>query len=387
MYNRNKRSYNEIEKENELDEGNTPPTRKRVKCALFQDNSFPVVLHVTGRHVPGTCNLRFTTHTQNAIKNLDTTVRERLLCNDEPEITMVDLASTDDLLLYRDATTHTFLPEIPCFQVTGSDEKSRLLLAYLTGVLSRNDEVIVSPVDGTDFQVLIFWEKPAGDSIDLDLFPLALSAIVVKRYTMALDLDGTLINTRYAASDEDQPSVDEHEFLCKGGRYILQTRPGVDMLLRWSTSLFKVIICTNAIHDYAVEVTKILDPNREHLLKHVTDFNTIIKSREHMTPVKHIKTGGGMKDLNKLGIDTFECVILDDMPNVWKNVECLLPFKTIDDKKDPSAYVLTLRAETWKRFAFLHRKKYELRRKQKALLSCKKNSFSQENVLAVLNFK
>jgi hypothetical protein len=377
-----KRPFDLNEDEALPDEGNTPP-RKRAKSVLETNStdSFHCTLRVTNRTNTEHCSLKFIPRTSDSIKNLKESVRERLIECDTPCISMVDLASADNLLLYRDTTSLNFFSHIPYFLVEGHDDNSKFIISFLKGLLTRNDEIIVSPIEGTDQQMLIFWETPYEEASieDEDWVPSSMSAIIINRYTMALDLDGTLISAR-SASEHDKPKPNEEEFFCKGGRFICNTRPGVDMLLRWASSLFKIVICTNAIYDYAVEVAKLLDPHKEHLLKSVTDVQTIIRSREDMIPVKHIKAGG-LKDLNNFGIDPFECVIFDDSSQVWKNIECLLPFSVINEKKKPSEYLVTLRKQVWIKFAFLHRKKFELRRKQKTLMRLSKKSFSQEHIL------
>jgi hypothetical protein len=382
------------------DEGNSPP-RKRVKCTLaLERTSFSSSIRITTS--TKNCQAQFTLRNPSHLRDVHDSVKTKLFRNPEKDISfrILDFASSDSLNLYRDVTTGTFCSDVIQLRVEGHDERSRCILAYLRGLLTRKDELAIIPIEDTDYQLLLFFEDSNNNDIQttedvinslcsIDVFQTSLSCLLVRRFNMIFDLDETLIRTRIPRDANDLAvNKGEHEFFVQNSRYITCVRPGVDMILRWSCQIFKVYVFTNAIREYAIEIAKILDPNREHLLANITDnaqLIELIKSREQMVPHKNIPRPQGMKVLNKFGIEPLQSVVFDDDSNVWspKNQDCILPFDQVTASKKPSELFCQIRNETWKRLAFMQKRDYANRKKQ-GFVNNEKPSFSQDHILVQL---
>lgn len=111
------------------------------------------------------------------------------------------------------------------------------------------------------------------------------------------------------------------------------------------------------MNEYAKEVLKILDPTRTTLLKSITcdedevQWNSLLKSREHMTTVDHLPKNIGLKELAKFDLNPFETVILDDDVRIWKDRANVLPFTLIVGNNSSGKqvdFLFKLRCETWK---------------------------------------
>jgi hypothetical protein len=344
------------------------------------------------------CQVQFTLQNPSQIEDLDAAVRDKLFAVESSitniPLSILDFASADSLMLYRDTDSGKFRSEVAQLRVDGKNDRSRCILAYLRGLLTRKDEIAVIPIDGTDFQLLIFFEDFNAEEQDImdvtsqnEQFQTTLSCILVQRFNMIFDLDETLIRTRLPRDANDRPTKpNDHEFYVQGSRYMTTVRPGTDMVLRWACAIFKVYIFTNAINEYAIEIAKILDPNREHLLANITDdFGELIKSREQMTPAKHIPRPQGLKILHKFGIDPIQSVIFDDDISVWSklNHDCILPFEQVTKVKKAEELFCRIRNETWKRLASLHKNCF-LTLKKKRAVAHDKPTFSQDHVMGQL---
>ncbi|KAG2388819.1 hypothetical protein C9374_000258 [Naegleria lovaniensis] len=307
------------------------------------------------------------------------------LNNNDIYLEIKDFASDESLSLYKDLKTNQFFDYIPQFEVCGKDEQSRYILCYLKGMLVRKNEIAVVPIPGHTHQILVFDHTNdksysntscslEGCLLDDFEFDTKLSCIIVPKFVMALDLDETLIRTRALNAGETvQNNAFEFEFSVQNQRYCCCVRPGTQQLLSWCCTVFQVYIFTNSIFEYAREICKILDPQKQHLLANVNvdDMNslkTMLKSREDMTPHEHIPKPLGMKDLKKFSIDAFETVIFDDDSTIWKQQECVLPFAEIVQHRKPLEFFTAIRTESWKKLQYLHNMKLRLRKKHEASL-------------------
>nr|CAG4715453.1 unnamed protein product [Naegleria fowleri] len=302
------------------------------------------------------------------------------LNNNDIYLEIKDFASDESLSLYKDLKANQFFDYIPQFEVSGKDEQSRYILCYLKGMLVRKNEIAVVPIPGHTHQILVFDHTNdksysttpcslEGYLLDDFEFDTKLSCVIVPKFVMALDLDETLIRTRALNPGETvQNNPFEFEFTVQNQRYCCCVRPGTQQLLSWCCTVFQVYIFTNSIFEYAREICKILDPQRQHLLAHINvdDINslkTMLKSREDMTPHEGIPKPLGMKDLKKFNIDAFETVIFDDDQTIWKQQECVLPFADIVQHRKPLEFFTAIRTETWKKLQYLHQVKLRLRKK------------------------
>lgn len=367
------------------DNENTPP-RKRVRGSLaFERTSFCASLRITTQ--TKNCYAQFTLCDASYLSNVPNQLRTSLFANIDQDISLriLDFASADTLHYFRDAESGSMRSDITQLSITGKDENSRCMLAYLRGLLARKNEIAIVPVENSEYQLLVYFEESNVDSFEaLDFFSTSLSCLLVKRFNMVLDLDETLIRTRIPRDANDRPlNKLEYEFFVQGNRYITVVRPGVDMILRWACQIFKVVIFTNAIREYAIEIAKILDPTREHLLAGQVNWEQLIKSRESMVPVQHIPRPQGLKVLEKFGIEPRTSVVFDDDNNVWSktNQDCIVPFEQVTSAKKPSDLFCNMRTETWKRLAYMHKLDYNTRKKQ---MTAEKPTFSQEHVMQQL---
>eukprot|EP01080_Neovahlkampfia_damariscottae_P002421 gene2421-3132_t len=199
------------------------------------------------------------------------------------------------------------------FEVSGLDLHSSTSIAYLKGLLARKNEVAVLPVPDTSFQILLF-EKEESES-----FEPILSALLVQKYNLILDLDETLIRTRIVIDSSERNHPNEFYFEVENYRYFCSVRPGTAELLQWACQIFNVHIFTNSVFDYAKNVLKILDPKKEHLLKNISnekDLANLLKSRENFKKLS-ANSKIGIKNLSQFSLDVFQSVILDDDINVW----------------------------------------------------------------------
>ncbi|KAL9657494.1 hypothetical protein ABK040_016760 [Willaertia magna] len=306
--------------------------------------------------------------------------------NNDISLEVKDFASDESLALYKDLQTNQFFDFIPQFEISGRDEQSRYIMCYLKGMLVRKTEMAIVPIPYHDHQILIFdhaQEQCYSDSTSCSQngflpedfeFDTKLSCIIVPKYIMVLDLDETLIRTRQPNKNETKTNLQPYEFEFKvfGLTYICCVRPGTQNLLQWCCNLFKVYIFTNSVYEYAKEVVKILDPQRQHLLRNINldddnQLKQILKSREDMTPHESIPKPLGLKDLRKFNIDSFETVIFDDDLSIWKQQECVLPFNEIVQYKKPLEFFKTIRCEVWKKLTYLHNYKLKLRKKHEPM--------------------
>jgi hypothetical protein len=334
----------------------SPPaitTFKRVKrCLGYPPHSHRVNLFVTKDY---SCNI--TLHTVST-----DTVPEVL--QNLSELKVADFAPDTCLYLYK-KDNEMALQTIQ-LELKGETESDRIMLAYLKGLLNRKDEVAVVPIPDTDRQLLIF--EYAEES---NVFNATLRAVLVRRYNLVLDLDETLIRTRQPKSDDDKPfgvAADEHEFNVEGNRFICCVRPGTNLLLQWGAQIFNIVIVTNSILPYAIQICKILDPRREHLLKGIDmdnaeQLHTMLRTRTDMAKHPQIPPPLGQKDLVKLGLSPFESVVLDDDENIWKLKEPLLPFAQIVQNTDAKGFFCAVRTETWKKLSQMILLKYRLKEK------------------------
>jgi sRNA-binding regulator protein Hfq len=109
------------------------------------------------------------------------------------------------------------------FEVCGLDVNSACLMSYLKGVLARKNEVAILPIPDSDFQILLF------DKEENELFEPILSAIVVRKYNLILDLDETLIRTKLVLNAEST-SKEEFYFQVENCHYNCHIRPGTEQL-------------------------------------------------------------------------------------------------------------------------------------------------------------
>eukprot|EP01016_Furgasonia_blochmanni_P038304 TRINITY_DN4610_c0_g2_i5.p2 TRINITY_DN4610_c0_g2~~TRINITY_DN4610_c0_g2_i5.p2 ORF type:complete len:244 (-),score=50.72 TRINITY_DN4610_c0_g2_i5:860-1501(-) len=100
-------------------------------------------------------------------------------------------------------------------------------------------------------------------------------------------------------------------------------RPGVDFFLRRVTKLFEVVIYTASLSDYANPVIDRLDPERQ------IPFRLF---REHCT----LQEGIYVKDLDRLGRDLKDVIIIDNSPNSFKlhQGNAIRVENFIDDRED-----------------------------------------------------
>ena len=396
-----------------FDQGNTPPREtKKVKMTPIDDCDFVLPTKTTSTPTKPTnrirsfnCNFKATkglfSNVTFTLKNtgsnrskmeeqIATIVNNPLLKHPSDEsiklnnndiyLEIKDFISDESLSLYKDIQTNRFFDYIPQFELSGKDEQSRYIMCYLKGMIVRKTEIAVVPIPGHTHQILVFDhtnDKSYSDTpcsqqgylLDDFEFDTKLSCIIVPKYVMVLDLDETLIRTRTPNANEAiQNQPNEYEFKVMGARYVCCVRPGTQQLLSWCCTVFQVYIFTNSIFEYATEICKILDPSRQHLLRHVDVNNpesikTILKSREDMTPHPNVPKPLGLKDLKKFNIDNFETVIFDDDHTIWKQQECILPFADIVQYRKPLEFFKTIRLETWKKLQYLHAVKLKLRKK------------------------
>ncbi|EFC45855.1 predicted protein [Naegleria gruberi] len=301
------------------------------------------------------------------------------LNNNDIYLEIKDFISDESLSLYKDLKTNLFHDYIPQFEISGKDEQSRYILCYLKGMLVRKSEIAIVPIPNHTHQILVFDhinDKSYSDTpcslegylLDDFEFDSKLTCIIVPKFVMALDLDETLIRTRVMNPNEVISNPSEYEFSVLGSKYVCYVRPGTQQLLSWCCTVFQVYIFTNSIFEYAREVCKILDPNKEHLIKYIDVDDTIalkkmLKSREDMTPHESIPKPLGLKDLKKFDIDCFETVIFDDDITIWKQQECVLPFADIVQYRKPLEFFKSIRTEVWKKLQFLHSTKLRIRKK------------------------
>jgi sRNA-binding regulator protein Hfq len=110
------------------------------------------------------------------------------------------------------------------FEVRGLDVNSACLMSYLKGVLARKNEVAILPIPDSDFQILLF------DKEENELFEPVLSAIVVRKYNLILDLDETLIKTKLVLNSSGKLNNNEFFFQVENCHYNCHVRPGTEQL-------------------------------------------------------------------------------------------------------------------------------------------------------------
>lgn len=307
---------------------------------------------------------------------------------------VADFCSSSVLSLYQQQQDLFTVPE---FKLLGNSANAGLVLSYLQGLIARKQDVAIVPLENANYQLLIFekstfkssdnamsqqqdnflWDQSLTDTIGLLTGDEAftLHAILVPKFTMVFDLDETLIRSRMPKDPQEQALAGEHEFFVQGLRLFTAVRPGTDRVLHWACKLFRVLIFTNGVYDYAKEICKILDPKQETILAGIDMQNddsirSVLKSREQMATAAHLPKSIGLKDLSKFDLDLYTTVALDDDVNVWVQKENLLPFLQVTQCKLPHEFFNRMRQETWNKIQHLCKQK-------------NKNvaSFSQENVL------
>lgn len=258
--------------------------------------------------------------------------------------------------------------EVPVFKLEGKNIQSKLVLCFLSGLLTRKSEAAIVPCNN-DYNFFIFAHS-FGQRENSE-FSVELRAILVRRLCLIYDLDLTLVQARPISSNDTKKDY-EKEFIVGNKTFYCSIREGVHELLQWSTSVFKCYVYTNSIYEYALEVCKILDPKQKTLLKGIDlnneyELRNLIKSRELFpssisSNFNDIPTGVNslkLKDFDHFGLNPFETVILDDDPTVWKQRENLLPFDRII-ACGPHNFYVRCREEIWNLFDQLHSKKLRL---------------------------
>jgi hypothetical protein len=229
------------------------------------------------------------------------------------------------------------------FEVNGTVLDDLFKIFYLKGLIARKSEAAVISIPNSEYQLFIY------DSETSENKP-KLQAIITKKFNIVFDLDETLVKTRLKRDDEifvKKPNL--YQINVKDTTYICAFRKDIHPLMKWATSIFNVYIYTNSVYEYAIEVLKIIDPMKEHLLKEEENIKNILKTRVDMNRVEHIQEPLGEKSLNISNLDEYRSVILDDDENVWKTDDRknLLPFERITKNMD---FFLNLRGHIWKKF-------------------------------------
>jgi RNA polymerase II subunit A-like phosphatase len=152
-----------------------------------------------------------------------------------------------------------------------------------------------------------------------------------KKLSLILDLDQTVIHAsmdhRIEKFYSNYPDIHRFSLLDHAGFYYVKIRPGLTQFLKTCTHLFELHIYTMGTRNYACEISKIIDPNRE-----------IFKERI----LSRTESGSAFeKNIQRLfPCDDSMVVIVDDRADVWKFSENLIKvrpyhfFVGVDDVND-----------------------------------------------------
>lgn len=337
-------------------------------------------------------------------------------CSQQDEVDELEadiLADSQEVLSLRclEFCKKTLPQHFGLFKVVGTDIQAECSLAFLRGLVARKDEATIVPIPNTDYQFRIFecldisqltthktsptkhthdfgfnmcshahckmcktaspsrigsqsendyvLSTPKRSSIKTGGMPRNyLVAALVRKPTLLLDLDDTLVRCRLARTESDRPCPEksESEFTmivnsAGSARVICRVRAGVQLLLPWASTLFQLRVVTNSVFEYAKKVVALLDPQGKHLMKGVTTeqhLRELIKSREVLT--KPLAASNlGMKGISQFGWNQHETIIFDDDKTVWetKDHPNLLPFHVISQAKDAKSFLKSIRQESW----------------------------------------
>lgn len=122
----------------------------------------------------------------------------------------------------------------------------------------------------------------------------------LKKKTLVLDLDETLVHSSFTAIDDADFEI---SISLEGQTYqvYVRKRPGVDEFMKWIADKFEVVIFTASLAKYADPLLDILDPDK------------IVKKRLFREAcVQHF--GNYVKDLSLLGRPLEDSIIVDNSP-------------------------------------------------------------------------
>ncbi|PKA46848.1 Mitochondrial import inner membrane translocase subunit TIM50 [Apostasia shenzhenica] len=155
---------------------------------------------------------------------------------------------------------------------------------------------------------------------------------VPRRNTMFLDLDMTLVHSKFMAPPE------RYDFIVRPCRedpavaYYVLKRPGVHDFLRAAADSFEVVVFTASTKEYADLIVDWLDPEGK-----------MIAHRLYRDSCKDVDGVKNVKDLSGLGRDLEKVVIVDDKPRSYalqpENAIPVTPF--VDDLADRELERLT----------------------------------------------
>ena len=128
----------------------------------------------------------------------------------------------------------------------------------------------------------------------------------INQKTLVLDLDETLLHSQFVpfTSQKDQISIEC--ILDKINRTIYaKLRPGVKEFIKKMSKLYEIVIFTASTEEYANQLINLIIEEKKIFIHKLY--------REHCT----LKDTIYIKDLNKLGRDLSDIIIVDNYPNSY----------------------------------------------------------------------
>ena len=153
----------------------------------------------------------------------------------------------------------------------------------------------------------------------------------ISQKTLVLDLDETLLHCQFMPFNSTKNQISLECILDKINRTIyVKLRPGVKEFIKKMVKLYEIVIFTASTEEYANQLINLIFEEKKNLIHKLY--------REHCT----LKDAIYIKDLNKLGRDLSDIIIIDNSPNSYSyHKENGIPIKTwFDDDSDRELFNL-----------------------------------------------
>lgn len=247
----------------------------------------------------------------------------------------------------------------PTFILESNNPTHSSMLSAFSSHLQMSEQIALVPIVGTKYQLIIFHNNDK------------LQCTIVPKFHLVLDIDDTLITSRFPKDANELPKENEQNLfipvlvktkedqVLEGKiRFFISKRIGVEEMLLWASQLFNICFVTNGAYIYARAVLHYLDPQKKHILKYVgfddESMKEILKSREDLLP-HSLSKRIGLKKLQLFNLPLMRSVILDDDKTVWdeSNQENILPFEKIIEAQNNIDYLNRVSEHIWKHLEIL----------------------------------
>jgi len=145
------------------------------------------------------------------------------------------------------------------------------------------------------------------------------------RKTLVLDLDETLVHSSFIPI----PSFDiSLEVVLDGKKHtvLVKKRPALAEFLVWAAERFELVVFTASLPSYADPVIDAIDPAHHITYRLYRPSCTVVQ-------------GHYIKDLNRLGRDVYNCIIVDNSPASYAlHPQHAIPISTFTDDQNDTAF-------------------------------------------------